>query len=108
MRHKNTTREDLRRLAMWLTVEEPALRPAIDEALDTVEHAAKGEFWSKAKAAPECHQEAPFMYKRSAAVPELVAGTIDLIYLTSQGWRAWITKRTKVSHVRPRRRIKRK
>lgn len=87
MRHNDATREDLRRLAMWLTVEEPALRSAINEALDTVEHAAKGEFWSEAKAAPECHQEAPFMYKGSAAVPELVTGTIDLTYLRSEGWR---------------------
>jgi ATP-dependent helicase/nuclease subunit A len=87
MRYKDATREDLRRLAMWLTVEEPALRSVIDEALDTVEHAAKGEFWSGAKAAPECHEEVPFMYKRTAAVPELVAGTIDLIYLTPEGWR---------------------
>ncbi len=36
MRHKTATRDDLRRLAMWLTVEEPQLRPVIDEALDTV------------------------------------------------------------------------
>jgi ATP-dependent exoDNAse (exonuclease V) beta subunit len=69
MRHKDATREDLRRLAMWLTVEEPELRSVIDEALDTVEHAAKGEFWSAAKAAPECHQEVPFMYKRARPFP---------------------------------------
>jgi ATP-dependent helicase/nuclease subunit A len=87
MRHKDATREDLRRLAMWFTVEEPALRSVIDEALDTVEHAAKSKFWSEAKAAPECHQEVPFMYRRNAAVPELVAGIIDLTYLTREGWR---------------------
>jgi ATP-dependent exoDNAse (exonuclease V) beta subunit len=87
MRHKDASREDLRKLAMWLTVEETALRSVTSEALDTVEHAAKREFWSEAKAALECHQEAPFMYKRSAGVPELVAGTIDLTYLTSDGWR---------------------
>jgi ATP-dependent helicase/nuclease subunit A len=87
MRHKDATREDLRKLAMWLTVEEPALRSAMEEALDTVEHAAKGEFWTAAKAAPECHQEAPFMYKRNATLPELVTGTIDLTYRTPEGWR---------------------
>jgi hypothetical protein len=43
MRHNDATREDLRRLAMWLTVEEPELRSAINEALDTVEHAAKSD-----------------------------------------------------------------
>jgi ATP-dependent helicase/nuclease subunit A len=87
MRHKDATREDLRRLAMWLTVEEPSLRSAITEALDTVEHAVKGQFWSEAKAATECYQEVPFMYKQSAAVPELVTGTIDLTYRTPEGWR---------------------
>ena len=35
MRHEAATRDDLRRLAMWLTVEEPQLRPVIDQALDT-------------------------------------------------------------------------
>jgi ATP-dependent helicase/nuclease subunit A len=87
MRHKKATREDLRKLAMWLTVEELALRSAVEEALDTVEHAAKGEFWTAARAAPECHQEAPFMYKRNTTVPELVTGTIDLTYRTPEGWR---------------------
>jgi hypothetical protein len=33
MRHKVATHEDLRRLARWLTIEEPALRSVIDEAL---------------------------------------------------------------------------
>ena len=31
MRHPNATRDDLKRLAMWLTVEEPQLRAVIDE-----------------------------------------------------------------------------
>jgi ATP-dependent helicase/nuclease subunit A len=89
MRHKDATREDLRRLAMWLTVEEPSLRSAITEALDTVEHAVKCQFWSDAKASPECYQETPFMYKQSAAVsvPALITGTIDLTYLAPEGWR---------------------
>src|SRR4029450_11091349 len=42
------TRDDLRTLAMWLTVEEPQLRTAIDEALDTVERAAHANFWQLA------------------------------------------------------------
>ena len=40
MRHPGATREDLRRLAMWLTVEEPQLRSVLDKALDTVAAAA--------------------------------------------------------------------
>src|SRR4030095_7422412 len=55
MRHEHATREDLCRLAMWLTVEEPQLRAVIDEALDTVQAVASGAFWAEAKASPECH-----------------------------------------------------
>ena len=47
MRHPGATREDLRRLAMWLTVEEPQLRAVIDEALDTVQAVASGAFWAE-------------------------------------------------------------
>ena len=34
MRHRTATREDLRRLALWLTVEEPQLRQVVDQAID--------------------------------------------------------------------------
>jgi ATP-dependent exoDNAse (exonuclease V) beta subunit len=87
MRHNDVTREDLRKLAMWLTVEEPVLRPVINKAIDTVEHTEKGEFWSLAKAAAECQQEVPFTYKWGEGVSKLVTGTIDLTYLTPEGWR---------------------
>ena len=59
MRHPNATRDDLRRLAMWLTVEEPQLRAVIDEAIDTVQRVAKAEFWAEAQAG-EHSEEAPF------------------------------------------------
>ena len=36
MWHPNATPDDLKRLAMWLTVEEPQLRAVIDEAVETV------------------------------------------------------------------------
>ena len=49
MRHKDASREDLRRLAVWLTVEEPQLRAVIEEALDTVERAARADFWQLAQ-----------------------------------------------------------
>ena len=45
MRHKTATRDDLRRLAMWLTIEKPELRAVIDQALDTVQSVATAEFW---------------------------------------------------------------
>jgi hypothetical protein len=54
MRHKTATREDLRRLAMWLTVDQPGLRAVIDEAADTVRAVSNQEFWVEAKASPEC------------------------------------------------------
>ena len=59
MRHPNATPEDLRRLAMWLTVEEPQLRAVIDEAIETVQRVAKAEFWAEAQAG-EHSEEAPF------------------------------------------------
>ena len=60
MRHKGATRDDLRRLAMWLTVDEPQLRMVIDEALDTVERAAQADFWQLAEAT-EHSVESPFV-----------------------------------------------
>ena len=59
MRFPNSTPDDLRRLAMWLTVEEPQLRAVIDEAIETVQRVAKAEFWAEAQAG-EHYEEAPF------------------------------------------------
>jgi ATP-dependent helicase/nuclease subunit A len=88
MRHKTATRDDLRRLAVWLTVEEPQLRPVIDEALDTVQAVAAGAFWGEAKAAAECHEEAPFAVRSEAdGVPAVLTGVIDLVHRTAGGWR---------------------
>jgi ATP-dependent helicase/nuclease subunit A len=85
MRTRSATREDLRRLAMWLTVEEPELRPVIDQAIDTVEQVAKADFWAEAKAAAEAYEEAPFAIKEGDA--HVVTGTIDMAYRTPDGWR---------------------
>jgi ATP-dependent helicase/nuclease subunit A len=88
MRHQAATRDDLRRLAMWLTVEEPQLRVVIDEALDTVEVVAKAEFWAEAKASSECHEEAPFAVRENAQeVPAVLTGVIDLVHRKAEGWR---------------------
>ena len=85
---ETATREDLRRLAMWLTVEEPQLRAVIDEALDTVQAVASGAFWAEAKASPECHEEAPFAVLESAeGVPTVLTGVIDLVHRTGDGWK---------------------
>jgi ATP-dependent helicase/nuclease subunit A len=83
MRHQGCTRDDLRRLAMWLIVEEPQLRSVIDEALDTVERVAGAEFWRDA-AANEHSVETPFTFARNE---KLTNGVIDLLHSTAAGWR---------------------
>jgi ATP-dependent helicase/nuclease subunit A len=88
MRHKTVTREDLRRLAMWLTVEEPQLRAVIDEALDTVQAVASGEFWAEAKASRECHEETPFsVIQEREGIPTVLTGVMDLVHRTGDGWK---------------------
>jgi ATP-dependent helicase/nuclease subunit A len=82
MRHQNATRDDLRRLAMWLTVEEPQLRAVIEEALDTVERAVRADFWPVAQS--RVHSvETPF----TVAEPgRLTNGVIDLLFESDAGW----------------------
>jgi ATP-dependent exoDNAse (exonuclease V) beta subunit len=82
MRHAPATRDDLRRLAMWLTVEEPQLREVIEEAIDTVEIAAKAGFWAEAQRHPRS-EEAPFAVAESN---RLTTGVIDLLYEGAVGW----------------------
>jgi len=87
MRFPNATRDDLRRLALWLTVEEPDLRPLIDEGIATVEGVAQADFWTGAKASLEAHEEAPFALRpENAGVPGVLTGVIDLVYRTVDGW----------------------
>lgn len=88
MRHRHATRADLRRLALWLTMEEPQLRGVIEEALDTVESAAGADFWQTARAASECHEEVPFSVREDrGGVTTVMSGTIDLAYRADDGWR---------------------
>ena len=83
MRHTSATRDDLRRLAMWLTVEEPQLRAVIDEALDTVERAARADFWQLAQS-HEHSVETPFFVLEPAN--RLTNGVIDLLFQSDEGW----------------------
>ena len=88
MRHRESSRKDLRRLTTWLTVEEPKLRPVIDEALDTVQAIASGKFWAEAKASAECHEEAPFSVREvREGVTTVLTGVMDLIHRTGYGWK---------------------
>ena len=83
MRHRAATRDDLRRLAMWLTVDEPQLRPVIDEAIDTVDRAARADFWRLAQG-HEHSVETPFYVVEPG--DRLINGVIDLLFETDQGW----------------------
>jgi ATP-dependent exoDNAse (exonuclease V) beta subunit len=83
MRHQGSTRADLRRLAMWLTVEQPNLRLSLDEALDTVEALTRQDFWSIAKLAHHS-VETPFTVTESRSA--LTSGVIDLLHESADGW----------------------
>ena len=82
MRHKDASREDLRRLALWLTVEEPQLRAVIDEALDTVERAARADFWSVAQSHARFCGDAIHGH----GCGRLTNGVIDLLFESDAGW----------------------
>ena len=88
MRFPNATRDDLRRLALWLTVEEPDLRPLIDQAVATVEGVARAHFWTEAKVSVEVHEEAPFAVRDEAGEqPGVLTGVIDLVYRVGDEWK---------------------
>jgi ATP-dependent exoDNAse (exonuclease V) beta subunit len=67
---------------MWLTVDEPQLRPVIAEALDTVERTASAGFWQAAKA-EQSSVETPFVVSESG---RLTNGVIDLLFRSPDGW----------------------
>jgi ATP-dependent helicase/nuclease subunit A len=87
MRHETATRDDLRRLAMWLTVEEPQLRVVLDEALQTVEAVAQAAFWERAKTS-EHQVEVPFCVGAPApdGLPNLTSGVVDLVHRVEDHW----------------------
>jgi ATP-dependent helicase/nuclease subunit A len=83
MRHPDSKRADLRRLALWLIVEEPQLRHVIDDAVDTVQRIAGAEFWQAAQSAEHC-EETPFAVADSAGT--LINGVVDLPFKSAGGW----------------------
>jgi ATP-dependent helicase/nuclease subunit A len=84
MRQKDTTADDLRRLGMWLTVEEPQLRVVLDLAVNTVLQVSKASFWDEARKS-EHSVETPFAFaeRRNA----ILTGVIDLLFGHEEGWR---------------------
>jgi ATP-dependent helicase/nuclease subunit A len=83
MRHKDASREDLRRLATWLTVEEPQLRAVLDQAIHTVLDVSNAPFWDIA-AKSQHGAETPFTYL--AAADAALSGVVDLMFKSNDGW----------------------
>jgi len=83
MRHGHAAESDLRRLGMWLTVEQPELRSVLDRAVALVQEVSRGEFWREAKASPEHHVETPFATADARAI---LIGAIDLVFRGEPAW----------------------
>ncbi|HOG29011.1 MAG TPA: PD-(D/E)XK nuclease family protein [Vicinamibacterales bacterium] len=85
------------RLARWLTLEQPALRAVVPEAVELVEAVTRAPFWAKARARSEVHAEVPFAVRVEAGTsipgvavverPAVLRGVIDLVYRAADGWR---------------------
>jgi ATP-dependent helicase/nuclease subunit A len=82
MRHKGVRREDLTRVALWLTVEDPELRPVIENAVNTVFSVAGAAFWQEATRTNHS-VETPFATRLGDQVTN---GVIDLLFDTHAGW----------------------
>jgi len=112
MRRADVSRDDLARLALWLTVEHEDIRPFISEALDVVDSVRQMPFWQEAHAGAEVHVEVPFGVRLSGpewgpgtasgwspgssdpgspkaqpSIPVVLRGVIDVVYLADDGWR---------------------
>ena len=89
MRHRAATRDDLRRLGWWLTVEDPSLRPLVDDAVETALAVVRAPELASARATAECHEEVPFAVRdETGLVPRVLTGTIDLVHRTAPDeWR---------------------
>jgi ATP-dependent helicase/nuclease subunit A len=88
MQRREAARSDLQRLALWLTVEFPDLRPHIGDAVEVVDHVSKAQFWQEARGASECQVEVPFAIQQrgTSGLPEILRGVIDLVYRPAEGW----------------------
>jgi ATP-dependent helicase/nuclease subunit A len=84
MRQKYSTSEDLRRLGMWLTVEEPQLRDVLDLAVNTVLQVSKADFWDQAKKSDRS-VETPFAF--ATRRDTILTGVIDLLFGDEGRWR---------------------
>jgi ATP-dependent helicase/nuclease subunit A len=83
MRQQNVTTEDLRRLAMWLTIEQPELRSVLDRAVAVAQEVSRAPFWQEAKQSSEHHVETPFSAARARVI---LMGVIDLAFRVEAAW----------------------
>jgi ATP-dependent helicase/nuclease subunit A len=84
MRQKAANFDDLRRLGMWLTVENPELRDVLELAVSTVLQMSKADFWDQAKKSNRS-VETPFAFmERPGAI---LTGVIDLMFGRDGRWR---------------------
>ena len=83
MSQKRATAEDLQRLGMWLTVEEPQLRQVLELAVKTVIDVSKSDFWDEAKRS-DCSVETPFAFAESPNA--ILTGVIDLLFGQKRRW----------------------
>jgi ATP-dependent helicase/nuclease subunit A len=84
MRQKHATSDDLRRLGMWLTVDEPQLRQVLELAVNTVLQVSKADFWDEAKNS-DCSVETPFAFTEGPDA--ILTGVIDLLFGHMGRWR---------------------
>jgi ATP-dependent helicase/nuclease subunit A len=84
MSQKKATAEDLQRLGMWLTVEQPQLRQVLELAVNTVLYVSKSDFWAEAKRS-DCSVETPFAFAENANA--ILIGVIDLMFGHEGRWR---------------------
>jgi ATP-dependent helicase/nuclease subunit A len=83
MRHKSATREDLVRLAMWLTFEQQELRPVVEEAVSEVLAFTASAFWQLASSSDHL-VEVPFLFAQDQT--SLLGGVIDLVFKNGDDW----------------------
>lgn len=83
MRQKDVTSDDLRRLGLWLTLEEPQLRTVLHQAVETVLVVSNAEFWKRA-AKDEHSVETPFAY--DIGDKGVVLGVVDLMFRDAEVW----------------------
>jgi ATP-dependent exoDNAse (exonuclease V) beta subunit len=83
MRQKTFNEDDLQCLAMWLTVDEPQLRPVLGLAVKTVLHVSKSDLWNTANAS-ESSVETPFAFTESPNA--ILTGVIDLLFGREGHW----------------------